>query len=264
MAYGNTQNNNQKFEVSTRGISFFAHQANDPNAVIRVSLRFYGDLFTVALASPTITQDGKMTFPRENNISIAIKPDKAYILYNIIRKDICSAIEENRPLTRAIYLDRKCYNALVINVIPAEGEELPKISLMYLTGFVDGKPDKGYTIEFPKSEYYSSCTEDGCIDDSHECHTYFMMFTYALQAYCIAHGGAGAHAERVSNQYINDKITNFLYSISTRLGISNQNGGGNGYTSSTTGSGTWAPPSIPQGAAPNPPSTASSFDDLPF
>lgn len=262
MSYGNNnQNNNQKFEVTTRGISFFAHQANDPNAVIRVSFKFYGDLFTIALASPTITADGKMSFPRENNINISIKPDKVYTLFGMIKNEICNAVEENRASTRAIYLDKKNSNALVINVIPTEGEELPKISLMYLTGFVDGRPDKGYSIEFPKSEFYGSCTEDGFLDEAHECHTYFMMFTYALHAYCIAHGGAGAHSERVTNQYINDKITNYLYNISTRLGITAQ---GNGATNATTGAGSWATPTVPQGAAPNPPSDVNSFDDLPF
>ena len=266
MAYGNNNNTQQKFEVTTRGISFFAHQLDDSSAVVRVSCKFYGDLFSIGLASPTMTADNRMTFPREYIIPITLKPEKAYALYSLIKSVICPAIEENQAITRAIYLDKRNANALAIKVIPTDREELPKITMTYLTGFTEGRPEKAYNVEFPKSSYYNACSEDGCMDECHECHTYFMMFTYALHAYCLAHGGGIAHSSRASNQYNNDKITNYLSSIANRLGISsgqgNDNGGG--YTTATTGAGNWNTPTIPVGAAPQPTSQTSSFDDLPF
>jgi len=266
MAYQNN-NNEQKFEVSTRGISFLAHQENESNALIRLSTQFYGDLFKIVIAPPTITADGKMTFPRDNNIPINLKPEKAYALYSLIRTDICQAIDENRAIIRALYLDKKNTNAIVIKVIPVDGGGLPRVIMSYLTNYTNGRPETGFVVEFPKSEYYATCDDYGALDDLHDCHTYFMMFTYALHAYCMAHGGGFAHSNRVSNQYINDKITGYLVGIAGRLGIST-GGPGNSYggnaTSATKGSASWTPPTVPVGAAPAPPTESSSFDDLPF
>jgi len=67
---------------------------------------------------------------------------------------------------------------------------------------------------------------------------------------------------------MNDKITGYLNSIANRLGVQTAPQGGYGNYNSptpyTTGNSTWAPPTIPEGAAPRPASEVSSLDDLPF
>lgn len=215
-----TQNNSKdnKFDVNTRGITFYNKDGFDPSAL---SLGFWNDsLISIKInpALPKEKQTSTRVYDYEKSISTAIPSTSAKLLSNAIKTKILPAIEANEDHSVGIQIGGD--NLIVVGTGKRITNEIrPYFAIHKALNPASKKPEMSAYYEFNKSqiiENYNEENGDYTLSVNH--HSELMTFLSFLDAAVDALSKADVHAMRVVMRAFNEKLMNNITAIGVKVG----------------------------------------------
>ena len=229
MAFGSTNNSQDKKSTNTRGIQFRNKNGFDPSAI---SFNFWDEFLAIRInpALPQAQQTNTKVYDYEKTVSTALSVSKMALLLNRVRTVIVPAITAGEDKTVGVSVGGD--SLICVGTGKAlTGEIRPYIAIHKSLNQETMKPEMSIYYEFNKDQsiddYDAKTGKYNCVNGLN---SEFLAFELILEASIYALTRAEAHADRLTNQWANDRQSNLLNSIAEKLGLSVQSNN-NGYSS---------------------------------
>lgn len=199
--------NNQN-TISTNSISMF-----DSNGML-LKMSFLDESLSIGLWTP-VEDGGKKTYPKENREAIILTKERVAALYNIIVDRALPAYKEGKLYNGGVFTNIGQTNVFEVRI------ENGEIYAVYHKDIDENRiPKKSILFHFPKSPIIENYNTKNGEFEIPEIDANFLIFIKVLEAFMtIASTGAGAHSDRYSNRFTNEKRFSYLSGLANKLGV---------------------------------------------
>lgn len=206
--------------ISTGGVTFF-----DGNGTM---LRFgiLDDTFSLGIRVPIIGDDGRKKYPKENQTSLIITPERAAGLYRILMEDVIPTIDAGGVKNKGIFYNKD--KTAILDWMVTNG----KASLVFYDKInLDRTCENALVFTFEKFATIEGYKKDGSGEPViTEMDANLYLFSLMLKGVLMtSFSGSAGHSARLSLNWQMKQLSKNLYAIAEKVGaiLPSSNGGYN-------------------------------------